>query len=134
MDPYNIRSSSREGRNGRPVSIKSIGETRQRERVRKSNKDDTIASSQGTNQLQATRSRSPRQKEGGIERLFATTKDFFPSSQREQQWNPGTGLTDVEEEEKCVSSKPAKIAFPPIQKMHSGSKLDAYGQGDSSAR
>ena len=40
----------------------------------------------------------------------------------------------MEEEEKCVSGKAAKIAFPPIQKMLSGSKLDAYGQGDRSAR
>ena len=129
MDAYNPRSVSREGRNGRPVSIKSIGESRQRERIRKSNKDETIVSGQSMHQLNTRLSRSPRRQEGGAERLFAmTTKDFFPGPYRDQNWKPGSGLTDVEEEEKGGG---AKISFPPIQKMPSGSKLDAGVQGEA---
>ena len=127
MEAYNIRRiGSSEGLNGRPISIKPIGETKKRERMRNFEEENTLADLPKQNTYGGIDSRSPRGLDN-VERLFASTsKDFFPSSTKgfEQQHLSSTiahnrDLAEVEEEEKGANG-----FFPPIKKRLSGNKLD----------
>lgn len=146
MEAYNIRRvGSSEGLNGRPISIKPMGETRKRERVRKNGEEEDKSDLIKQNTVIGGTSRSPRGLESS-ERLFASTsKDFFPSSNKGFDHPPivstsglnfaNRDLAEVEEEPQ--QAKGGNGFFPPISKKQSSSKLDdpkLHALGDLVAR
>ena len=127
MEAYNIRRvGSSEGLNGRPISIKPIGETKKRERVRKHGDEEEKVELTKQHTIIGNTSRSPRGLDSS-ERLFASTsKDFFPSSSKAYDQPPivsnsgvnfaNRDLADVEEQQ---ARSTTNGFFPPINNKQS---------------